>query len=247
MGSKKKYEEIVSNLNGVILTDFDFEQNEEVNFKYIVASKLMRSEKLILGIVQKKVIVKPSYLDSCKKAKKWLGSEPFCWNNDEKLLSFIPSDGTECKIKDKRIKDQVDIVQAIQSWQRNEENVFYAKKIFIWVPNGRSNTYSKILRAHRAHVYSINTAENEEFDQQKLLRQCKEINVEIDEVYLENDEKYNKELYKSMRKALALLGKYWSTEKQVACYDTDYILDWTLEGSVFEQSDVKKEEYRFEI
>merc|ERR1712228_576523 len=223
MGSKKKYEEIVSNLNGVILTDFDFEQNEEVNFKYIVASKLMRSEKLILGIVQKKVIVKPSYLDSCKKAKKWLSSEPFCWNNDEKLMSFVPSNGTECKHKNQAIKDQVDIVQAIQSWQgmERERNCFFGKNIFIWVPNGRSNTYSKILRAHRANVYSINTAENEEFDQEDLVKQCRDIEVEIDEVYLgneeeirqaakawskakkrQNDKKYTNALFKSMMKAL---------------------------------------------
>merc|ERR1712176_707309 len=127
------------------------------------------------------------FLDSCKKGKKWLGCEPFCWSNDEKLLSCVPSDGKECKMKDLRLKDEVDLVQAIRVWQSREigENCFCGKNIFVWIPNGRSNTYSKILTAFGANVHSINT-ENGEFNDAEVMRQCKAIEAEIGEVYLGN-------------------------------------------------------------
>merc|ERR1712130_433431 len=55
---KMKYEQIINDLNGVVLNDCDYSQNDqnknkekEVNFKYIVAAKLVRSEKIIIGII----------------------------------------------------------------------------------------------------------------------------------------------------------------------------------------------------
>merc|ERR1712129_246117 len=200
---KKKYEKIVSDLGGVIVNEFDLQNgdaelspNDDVNFKYVVAPKLIRSEKLILAIVQNKVIVKPSFLDSCKKAKKWVVSEPFCWANDAKLISFIPSgDSKEVQLDDP-IKDQVDIIMAIRKWQRMDasENIFAGKNIFIWVPNGDSNTYSKILRAIKANVYSVHLSEDDDYKNMhsELLRQCKEISIDIDEIYVENPEEIKK-------------------------------------------------------
>eukprot|EP01083_Nonionella_stella_P137146 417370_1 len=270
-GDKKvQYEAIVNDLNGVVLSESNYaqidedEKDESVNFKYIVAHKLVRSEKIIIGIIRRKIIVKPSYLDGCKKAKKWLPPEPHCWMNDEELIRHIPSNGGEAKKlqNNEPLKSKVDLIQAIRSWRQIEIETtrFYEKNIFVWLPQERINTYTRMLRAIKVRLYMIKDGDDDiETQLQDIANTCE---GKMDEVYLANQDEIkqiarsvcksnkNKEykvVFKSMMKKLTLIAKFWATKHKVACYDSDYLLDWTLEEQVFKNSNVNKKDYKFAI
>ena len=271
---KTKYEQIIRDLNGVVLTEenyhtVDDNDDGEINFKYIVAAKLVRSEKIIIGIIQKKVIVKTSYLDACKKASKWLPSEPHCWMNDEALIKHIPADGTEMRANNNNqtLKGKVDLVQAIRIWQQKDvkKSCFYNKNIFIWLPSNKNKTFYKILRSNGANVYSIDYQNIDESIENSII-QCQNIEANIAEVYLANEDeikiaakayckskgKQNDKVLientrKQLMKKLRYIAEYWTTKKKLLCYDSDYVLDWVLEIAVFKNSDATMDEYKFSL
>ena len=266
--TKAKYEQIVKDLNGVVLTTANFDADDgKINFKYIVANKLVRSEKIIVGMIQKKIIVKTEYLDACKKASKWLPSEPYCWMNDPALISYIPSDGTEIQTHDSKLHCLVDLVQAIRVWQEKDikTSCFYGKNIFIWHPGDRVKTYYKILRSNGANVYSIRY-QDISMSIEECIVECREISANIDEVYLANEDevkqaakaycksigkRFDKTLimsvFKGLMKKLTIIAAYWTAKKKLMCYDSDYVLDWVLEGAVFKNSDLSKDDYKFSM
>ena len=121
--------------------------------------------------------------------------------------------------------------------------------------------YLNILKANKANIYTIN-GDGDDIEIADIQKQLKRITDKIDDVYIANEDELKQcakaicktdsklkypVVFKSLRKKLSAIAKYWVKTQKVNCYDSDYILDWTLEKCVFTDSDVKQSEYQFDI